>query len=227
MNTWIEINLPWSMNKAVEVKANRLRKRASKLYEKAFAKAEKQLGETLDQAREKLDAVRTAALQRKQGANYCGLPTYPEDLDKLKKKYPVLDVNVVKTPPDCCDVDWFAGVYKRVKRNPVAVALAEYYHYKYMRDRLAEATPECWKAQDLEDEAHELIRVGSFHNYVGDHEMCRPGVLLEVKRGDEIKQLLIGHIGPAGGPAEWEMGEQVIKEDDMVVRAMVVWTPNL
>ena len=224
MNTWVEINLPWSKNEAVEAKANKLKRRGDKFYAKAVAKAEKELGVTLEQVREKLYNARVAELQRKQGEDFDGLPCCSTDLDPIKKRYPELDVNLLCDPPDCCDVDWLARVLKRVKRSPVACALAEYYHDKYRYDREIEAQPEYVKAEDLADEARELIRLGSFRNHLGSHEMLRPGVLIEVKHGDKVRPLLIGHMGPAGGPAEWEMGEQVIEETDMVLRAMVVWS---
>lgn len=223
MNTWVEINLPWSRNETVAVEANKLRKRAEKLYAKAYAKAEAELGQTLVQARATLDVVRMAALRKKQpDANDDNL-LFSHDLDSIKKKYPILDVNLLKTPPDCCDVNWLMEIKAKVKRNPIAVALAEYYHYKYRYDVLTDCTQECQEAFELDQAANAMLRAGAFHTHLGSHEMCRPGVLLEVKHGNAIKQLLIGHMGPAGGPAEWEMGEQVLEATDMVLRAKVVW----
>jgi hypothetical protein len=227
MAKWIPINLPWSRsNRKVEALVARKRRQVSRLYCQAFHKAEQTFGQTLQEAEDMLTAARMTNLKRRHPGWVKSELIYAGDLDQVKRRYPVLDVNLTKDPPDCCDAAWLAEVKQVAKRSPVALALGEYYHCRYQRWLLSGQTPECRQAEALENEIQAMIKTSVFHGILGnDHPLCRPGVLLEVRhrKTHKVEQLLIGHLGTSGGPDQWEMGDQVIEEDDLVLRAKVVW----
>ncbi|MFA5135647.1 MAG: hypothetical protein WC505_07740 [Patescibacteria group bacterium] len=224
-NGWIDINLPWGRNKEVDAQAKRQRRQIAKLYDKAGRKAEQTLGQTRQEAAAKLTAVRAANLRLKRPGWTESELIYAGDLDKAKKRYPLLDVNVLKDPPDVCDVTWLTQVKQVAKRNPVALAMGEYYHYQYQHWLLSGGTAECKQAEVLECALQDKIKTSVFRSVLGCHPLCRPGVLLEVQRHKtkEVVQLLIGHMGPYGGEDLAEMGPQIVEDDDMVLRAKVVW----
>jgi hypothetical protein len=221
MTKWVSVNLPWSRNKKVDAVIERRRRQVARLYHKAFHKAEQTLGQTLQEAEEVLTAAR---LKRHPGWIKSEL-IYTEDLRRVKQRYPLLDVQLSTDSPDCCDAAWLAEVKQVAKRSPVALALGEFYHYKYQHWLLSGQMPECHQAEALENEIQAMSKASAFRNILGDHPLCRPGVLLEVKRRTtgKVRQLLLGHLGTFGGPDQWEMGLQVIEEDDLVLRAKVVW----
>jgi hypothetical protein len=220
MNTWIPINLPWScVPAAIETAAVRKRKRADTLYVRAQRIAEIKVGQTIKAANPQLDEVRLANLRLKwHDATMKDLgDLWCSDLEKVKKKYPIINKNLVCTPPDVCDEVWLKEVHLVARRNPVALALAQCYHTKWKVITLADQQPEAEQARALEEEAKTAVRGSTFRSVFGYHEMCRPGVLIEVQSHEtgEIRQMLIGHIGP-----------QLIEEQDLVLRACVVWEPK-
>jgi hypothetical protein len=143
----------------------------------------------------------------------------------VKQRYSLLDVQLSTDSPDVCDAAWLAEVKQVAKRSPVALALGEFYHYRYQRWLLSGQTHECREAEQLEREIQDMIRASAFHGILVNHPLCRPGVVIKVRSHatGKMKQLLIGHLGVQGGPDQWEMGPQVIEEEDWVLKAKVVW----
>lgn len=228
MNTWIPLNLPWSrVPAAVEAANERKHKKADKLYSKSQRFAETQVGQTIVAAIKQLNEVRLTNLRLKwHDATEKDLSNlWNADLDKVKKKYPILDQNLFCTPPDLCDEAWLKKVQKVAQRNPVALALAHFYHVKWKVITLADQQPEVAQARALEEEATAANQAGAFNSICGSHEMCRPGVLIEVQdhKTKKIRQMLIGHIGPEGGANPNEIDPD---ERDVVLRACVVWEPE-